>query len=122
MKKVLIYGVEKNVLDALIPVFDEEAILHFIKNFELEELLLDVLEKEADSEYEEADYKMTICIFAGHSREEVFATIDRIKLQNIKRPVFAMVTKNNINWKIGRILVDANQDHIEMNKGNYGKN
>lgn len=117
MKKVLIYGVEKEVLNSLMPIFNEDsASLHFIKNFELEEILLDVLEKEANSDYEKPDYKMTICIFASYSREEVFHTIDKIKLLDIQRPVFAMVTKNNISWKIGRILVDANQDHIEMNK------
>lgn len=117
MKKILLYGIDEEVLKILLSILKNTTDkIHLVKNDELEEVLFNLLEREENIEFEEPKYNMSLCLFAGYQREEVFNIIDDIKRYKIKRPVFAMVTKQNINWKIGRILVDTNQDHIEMNK------
>lgn len=115
MKKVLLYGVDKTRIDIVKPIFEDTgAIIHLLRNIELHNTLIDVLESDVNLILEEPEYNMNICIFAGYERKEIFDTIDRLKELKIKLPVFATVTKNNLNWKIGRILVDTNQEHEEL--------
>ena len=124
MKKILFYGISIEDISCITSILNkDEDDVHLIKNNELNEFLLDVLKKESNIDFESPEYNMSLCLFSGYTREEVFDIIDKVKKLNIKRPVFAVVTDININWKIGSILVDVNRDHMEMNviKG-YGKN
>lgn len=117
MKKILLYGLDQQKLMQIVPVLqDSGARVHLLKNKELHEELLSVLESEETFEYEDPDYEMTLCLFAGYSKDEIYEVIDRLTQLGVKKPVFATVTSKNIHWKIGRLLVDVNQEHIEMQR------
>ncbi len=117
MKKVLLYGLDGENLAEIKNIFEErETRVHLLKNQELHEVLLNVLEKEESHELEAPEYPMTLCLFAGYTKDEIYEVIGTMTEKNLKKPVFATVTKNNIEWKIGRLLVDVNEEHIEMQK------
>lgn len=117
MKKVLLYGMDDETSRDVQKIFEErETRVHFLKNQELHEVLLDVLEREESLEMEMPEYPMTLCLFAGYSKDEIYEVIGAMTDRRLKKPVFATVTKNNIAWKIGRLLVDVNEEHIEMQR------
>ena len=117
MKKVLLYGMDDETSRDVQKIFEERKTrVHFLKNQELHEVLLDVLEREESLEMEMPEYPMTLCLFAGYSKDEIYEVIGAMTDRRLKKPVFATVTKNNIAWKIGRLLVDVNEEHIEMQR------
>lgn len=117
MKKILLYGLDQKRLMKVVPVLqDSGASVHLLKNEELHKELLSVLESEESFEYEDPDYEMTLCLFAGYSKDEIYEVIAQLTQLGIKKPVFATVTEKNIHWKIGRLLVDVNQEHVEMQR------
>ncbi len=120
MKKILLYGIKQENIMKIVPILqDSGARVHLLKNHELHEILLDVLESEERFEYEEPEYAMSLCLFAGYNKEEIFQVIGKMTEEKIEKPVFATVTQKNIDWKIGRLLVDVNQEHIEMTRQGY---
>ncbi len=117
MKKNLLYGISQENLMKIVPILqDQGARVHLLKNDELNEILLDVLEKTETFEFEEPKYPMSLCLFAGYSRGEIYEVIDALTSEKIKKPVFATVTEKNLSWQVGRILVDVNQEHLEMQR------
>lgn len=117
MKKTLLYGLDAETTGQLVSILEGTgAKVHLLKNAELHQVLLDVLEAEEQQSYEEPKYNMTVCIFAGYSKDEIYETIDIIRAAKIKRPVFATVTQKNIHWKIGAMITDVNMEHEEMQK------
>lgn len=119
MKKTLLYGMDAETTEQMRLILEASgAKVHLLKNEELHQVLLDVLEAEEKQEYEVPKYNMTVCIFAGYSKDEIYEAIDMIRAANIKRPVFATVTQKNIHWKIGAMITDVNMEHEEMQKMN----
>ncbi len=120
MKKILVYGIDEQrlgVISGIASNFCDE--VHFVKNSELSERVIDILEKEADPKFSEQPLnELELCMFGGFDRESIFEFIDMMKETGIKRPVFATVTSNNLEWDFERVLVDVNQEHIEMQKMN----
>lgn len=115
MKKVLLYGLDQDSTQKLQSIFEGlDTKVHFLKNEDLHKTLIEVLEAAEEDLYEAPNYKMTVCIFAGYDKDGIYAAIDRIKEAGLPRPVFATVTQNNINWKIGALVTDVNQEHMEM--------
>lgn len=117
MKKVLLYGIEDERLEVIAPIIKNiNSQLHIIKNSELDDIVIDILEKDCDLENESFKIlKMDVCMFAGFSKEEIFKVIDTLKEIDIKRPVFATATQTNLNWEIGKLILDVNREHAEMN-------
>lgn len=117
MKKVLLYGINRENLMVMTPIIRESgAAVHLLKNEELHKVLLDVLESEESFEIEDPKYPMTLCLFAGFNKEEIYGVIGEFTKVNVQKPVFATVTQNNINWKVGQVMTDVNQEHAEMTK------
>jgi len=120
MKKILLYGIDEqrlNVISGITPTFCDE--VHVVKNNELSEKVIDILEKESNPDFsEEPLNKLELCMFAGFDKSGIFEFIDVIKKTGIKRPVFATVTSNNLEWSFERVLVDVNEEHIEMQNMN----
>lgn len=117
MKKVLLYGLSEATMQELTVLLEElGALVHWLKNEELHEVLLSVLEKDEAQCYESPKYPMTVCIFAGYDKDGIYEVIDHIRAAGLQRPVFATVTKNNIRWKIGQLITDVNMEHAEMQK------
>lgn len=117
MKKVLLYGLDQGNTLKLGSIFEElDTRVHFLKNEDLHKTLIEVLESDEEDLYEAPIYNMTVCIFAGYSKDQIYEAIDKIKGEGLRRPVFATVTQNNINWKIGALITDVNQEHMEMMK------
>ncbi len=119
MKKILLYGIDKNRADIILDTAKNYTdSIHIVKNAELDEIVLDILEKESDFSFEVFnELQLELCMFAGFDRESVFGFIDKLKETQIKRPVFATVTQNNLQWKFSKVLLDVNQEHLEMTKG-----
>lgn len=119
MKKILLYGIDKNRADIILDTAKNYTdSIHIVKNAELDEIVLDILEKESDVSFESSNkLELELCMFAGFDRESVFGFIDKLKETQIKRPVFATVTQNNLQWKFEKVLLDVNQEHLEMTKG-----
>ena len=119
MKKILLYGLDAETTGQLMSILEGTgAKVHLLTNDNLHQVLLEVLEAEENQAYEEPKYNMTVCIFAGYNKDEIYETIDKIRAAKIKRPVFATVTEKNIHWKVGAMITDVNQEHIEMQKMN----
>ncbi|MDO4710480.1 MAG: DUF3783 domain-containing protein [Peptostreptococcaceae bacterium] len=117
MKKILLYGVDQENLMKIVPVLqDSGARVHLLKNEELHQELLEVLDSDECFEYEEPHYDMSLCLFGGYTKDEIYDVIGQLSGLGVKKPVFATVTQKNIHWKIGRLLVDVNQEHAEMQK------
>lgn len=117
MKKILLYGIVEENLIKISKIFQDQNVkVHWLKNRELHQELLEVLESGECLDYEEAEYPMSLCLFAGYSKDDIYDTIAKIGELKIEKPVFATVTQKNIHWKIGRLLVDVNQEHIEMTR------
>lgn len=115
LKKILLYGVAKDNLPKIIPVLEKSgARVHLLSNEQLHETLMDVLESEESLEFVDPQYPMSLCLFAAYTKEEIYQVIGELTELKIEKPVFATVTKKNIEWKVGRLLVDVNQEHIEM--------
>lgn len=119
MKKILLYGLDEiraEVVCKIAKKYTEN--IHVVKNAELEETVIDILEKESDFSFDEIPLKkLDLCMFAGFDKDNIFKFIDDLKKTEIKRPVFATVTQNNLQWKFEKVLLDVNQEHLEMTKG-----
>jgi len=120
MRKILLYGIDEIRIKGIIDIassYSKE--IHIVKNNELKEKVLYILEKQTDTNIdEEPVLNMELCMFAGFDKESIFAFIDDMKKTSFKRPVFATVTQNNLEWEFERVLVDVNKEHIEMQKNN----
>ncbi len=117
MKKVLLYAINPAEKDDFVNILkDSGAKVHLLKNEDLHKVLLDVLESEESLEYEEPKYNMTLCLFAGYNKEEIYSVIDKLTEKGMTKPVFATVTQKNIHWKIGALMTDVNMEHQEMAK------
>ena len=120
MKKILLYGIDQqriSTISGIASVMSDE--LHVVKNQELSEKVIDILEKEAHPHFtEEPVRNLELCMFAGFDREGIFTFIEELRKTGIRRPVFATVTANNLEWNFEKVLVDVNQEHIEMQKMN----
>lgn len=119
MKKILLYGIDKNRADIILDTAKNYTdSIHIVKNAELDEIVLDILEKESDVSFESSNkLELELCMFAGFDKDAVFGFIDKLKETQIKRPVFATVTQSNLQWKFEKVLLDVNQEHLEMTKG-----
>ncbi|MGB5822434.1 MAG: DUF3783 domain-containing protein [Proteocatella sp.] len=120
MKKILLYGIDETRIRGIIDIassYSKE--IHVVKNSELKEKVLDILDKQTNTNIDEAPVLgMELCMFAGFDRESIFGFIEDMKKTSIRRPVFATVTQNNLEWEFERVLVDVNKEHIEMQKMN----
>lgn len=119
MKKILLYGIDQNRAEVILKTAQSyTGNIHIVKNDELDTKVIDILEKESDFSFEASNkIKLELCMFAGFDRDSVFGFIDKLRATQIKRPVFATVTQNNLQWKFEKVLVDVNQEHLEMTKG-----
>lgn len=119
MKKILLYGIDKNRVDIISKIAQSyTGNIHIVKNRELEEKVIDILEKESDLNLEnKREKELELCMFAGFDKDSIFGFIDELRNTGINRPVFATVTQNNLQWQFQKVLVDVNEEHLEMTKG-----
>lgn len=120
MKKILLYGIDEIRAQKIVDIaltYSKE--IHIVKNSELKDSILDILNRQTNMDMEkEHAINMELCMFAGFDKENIFEFIDDMKKISIKRPVFATVTQNNLEWEFEKVLVDVNKEHVEMQKMN----
>ena len=58
--------------------------------------------------------KEKIIILSGFSDEELHNFIDFYKLGNLPKPIFASVTKNNKEFKLGNLINELKKEHKLM--------
>ena len=120
MKKVLLYAINPAEKDDFVNILkDSGAKVHLLKNEDLHKVLLDVLESEESLEYEEPKYNMTLCLFAGYNKEEIYInkkeTFRRIF---IKRKSHIDLNKNVLYKKYNEVDYPKydNYDAINIDK------
>lgn len=103
MKNLISYGYKKNEIE----IIKNEMRNIFRDNFSIISMdkNLTILENLKNRKNDFVENETKVMMLAGFSDKDVNKTLKHFP-KNIKRPIFCLETKHNINWKFEKLLED----------------
>lgn len=125
MRTILLYGMNDKRREELKKFFEEmdySKYCHFMDEKMLNQKVGYAMNCNGYFYEEKSAFKgdlsgIEFALFSGLDRKDIFNLIDKMKEQGIKTPVMALITPTNIDWIMGELISQVNDEHIAMTQG-----